>query len=186
MYTTTGPSHSSDLWLLAPKGDRKAFPLAETEFSEANARFSPDSRWVTYTSNETGRFEVYVQSVPVNASAPRAKWRVSSNGGSEPKGNRNGRELFYVAPDKTLLAVAVKGTTVFEAGIPKPLFKSCGYSFAYPFSDTYDDAPDGRRTSWFFCRLSSMSRAAYLPLSLPSLRRTVWAFIRCRTTTPRG
>jgi Tol biopolymer transport system component len=133
-----------DLWLLSLAGDSKTAPLAQTEFEEGHARFSPDSRWVAYASNESGRYEIYVQSVIANASGQRGKWRVSNSGGMEPKWRHDGKELFYMAPDRTLMAVEVNSTKAFEAGIPKALFRSCGYSFAYPFSNTYDTAANGR------------------------------------------
>jgi len=137
---------SQDLWLLPQRGDRRPVPLVQSEFTEVQARFSPDGRFVAYASNESGRFEVYVCTNPSAYTGPAGKWRVSTNGGEEPKWRRDGRELYYLAPDKILMAVDVttKGGP-FEAGRPKALFKSCGYSFAQPLLGTYDVAADGKR-----------------------------------------
>ena len=129
------------LELLPLAGDRKPVPLVRTEFLETQGAFSPDGRFFAYTSDESGRFEVYVRAMP---GGRPGTWRVSSAGGVEPVWRRDGRELFYVAPDKMLMAVPVPGKETLEPGRPRPLFRSCGYSFAQPLSRTYDLAPDGR------------------------------------------
>jgi Tol biopolymer transport system component/predicted Ser/Thr protein kinase len=111
-----------DLWLLPLEGDHKPIPYLQTPFSETQGRFSPDGRWMAYVSNESGQDQVYVQTIPVSG----AKWQVSTSGGGEPRWRRDGRELFYVASDQTLMAVPVKfggaGSGSFEAGAPQPLF----------------------------------------------------------------
>src|ERR1700676_5576985 len=81
---------------------RKAEPFLRTPFNEGAARFSPDGRWLAYISDESGRFEVYVQSYP----GPGGKWQISTEGGTEPVWTRNGRELFYRSGDK-MMAVDV-------------------------------------------------------------------------------
>ena len=78
-------------------------PLLTTPFNEFQAQISPDGRWIAYASDESGRWEVYVQSFPVLG----AKRAISSGGGSEPQWRRDGRELFYVTADGTLMAVDV-------------------------------------------------------------------------------
>jgi Tol biopolymer transport system component len=87
-YTTRG----SNVWILPLSGDRKPFAFAETPFIEASAVFSPDGRWIAYTSNEGGQLDVYVQSFP----GPGTKSQVSRNGGSHPVWRADGRELFYL------------------------------------------------------------------------------------------
>ena len=83
-----------------------------------NARISPNGRWVAYTSNQSGRSEVYVQSFPPS----EGKWQVSADGGMEPTWRKDGKELYYISGDK-LIAMDVKtDTPVFEPGVAKPLF----------------------------------------------------------------
>jgi hypothetical protein len=107
------------LWVLPLSGDRKPFPLLQTPFSESLGAFSPDGRWIAYVSDESGRPEVYVQTFPVSTS----KWRVSTSGGTQPRWRRDGKEIFYLAPDSRLLAVTVTAGSSFEAGIPAALFE---------------------------------------------------------------
>ena len=85
-------------------GDRKPFPYLQTGFDERHGRFSPDGRWVAYTSNESGREEVYVQSFPASG----AGLQISTGGGMEPQWRKDGTELFYISEDRTLIAVPVK------------------------------------------------------------------------------
>jgi len=100
-------------------GDKKPFPFVNTDATEFTGRFSPDSRWVVYSSDESGKFEVYVQAFP----ATSGKWQVSIGGGAAPTWSKDGREIFYLAPDKKLMAVEVKTVgSSLEQGIPKPLF----------------------------------------------------------------
>src|SRR5713226_6400317 len=76
----------------------------QTEFNEIGAKLSPDSKWVAYTSNESGQNEVYVQTFP----SPGGKSPISTGGGNRPVWRRDGRELFYIAADGKLMAVEVK------------------------------------------------------------------------------
>ena len=108
-----------DLWVLPLSGDQKPFPYLQGDFSEVQGRFSPDGKWVAYASNESGKWEVYVQSFP----APGGKWQISTNGGAHPQWRRNDGELFYISLDRKLMAVDVKlnGAT-FSADAPRELF----------------------------------------------------------------
>jgi Tol biopolymer transport system component len=85
------------------EGERTPFLVAGTAFDETEARFSPDGRWLTYQSNETGRPEVYVQPFPT----ANGKWRVSTDGGAQPQWGADGREIFYVGADHRLMAAPV-------------------------------------------------------------------------------
>jgi eukaryotic-like serine/threonine-protein kinase len=119
LYVSTDPKTKEDLWILPLTGDKKPYPYIQTDASEYSGQFSPDGRWIAYGSNESGKFEVYVQSFP----ATQGKWQVSTSGGGHPVWSKNGKELFYLAPDKKLMAVDVTLTgSSFEQGIPKPLF----------------------------------------------------------------
>jgi hypothetical protein len=110
---------TKDLWVLPLFGDRIPFAFLQTKFDEQGATFSPDARWVAYTSDESGRYEVYVRSFPKS----EGKWQISTNGGTEPRWARNGHELFYRDLNRNLMAVPVKTGPKFEAGLPKALFK---------------------------------------------------------------
>jgi Tol biopolymer transport system component len=79
---------------------------------------STDGRWLAYTSNESGTWDVYVQPFP----ALDRKWRVSPDGGSRPAWRRDGRELFYTAPDQRLMAISITTSPSFTAGAPVALF----------------------------------------------------------------
>ncbi len=107
-------------------GERKPFVFLQSQFTERNGQFSPDGRWVAYASNDTGRYEVYVQSFsPAPGGGGGAgKWQISSGGGDQPRWRRDGKELFYLSPDGTLMAVEVKAGAGFERGTPKALFRT--------------------------------------------------------------
>jgi serine/threonine protein kinase/Tol biopolymer transport system component len=113
----------NDVWALPLTESGAATPLrvTDTRFVEINARFSPDGRWIAYQSNESGiRFEVYIQSFPNLG----GKQQVSASGGSQPRWGRDGRELFYIAPDLTLMSVSLKPAgTDLRASTPVPLFQ---------------------------------------------------------------
>ena len=130
-----------DMWLLPVFGDRKPYPFLQTPFNEAQGRFSPDGRWIAYISNESGRYEAYVTSFP----GPAGKWQISSGGGTSlgvwPRWRRDGKEITYLAPDGTLMAVAVNAQgSRFEAGEARPMFATRSRGPRWP----YDVSPDGR------------------------------------------
>ncbi len=118
MYQENNPKTRRDLWILPLDGERKPFPYLQTSFNERDARFSPDSKWVAYSSDESGSSEIYVRPFPDTGS----KWRISTRGGSEPRWRRDGKELFYIATDMKLMVVEVKSGTKFEASVPRDLF----------------------------------------------------------------
>ncbi len=110
-----------DLWVLPISGDRKPFPFMTTPFEERDGQFSPDGKWIAYQSNESGRFEIYIQPFP----GPGEKFQISSNGGAQPRWNKNGKEIFYVSLDSKMMAAPVKlfgdGQSL-ETGTPAALF----------------------------------------------------------------
>jgi serine/threonine protein kinase len=113
--------NNGDLWVLPLEGDRKPFPIAQTSFDERWGQFSPDGQWIAYESNESGRFEVYVQ--PFRE--PVGKRRMSINGGAQVRWRRDGKELFYVGLDGRLMAVSFQPGSdrkAVETAIPVPLF----------------------------------------------------------------
>ena len=140
-------ANKSGLWVL-PLADRKASLFVQTAFQQAHAQFSPDGQWIAYTSTESGRAEIYVQSFP----AGRAKWQISSNGGDYPRWRRDGRELFYLAPDETLMSAVVQRTAgPMQFAPPGPLFKMSmpGPGLATIKDYPYDVASDGQRILGF-------------------------------------
>ena len=110
----------SDIWVLARSGTGVARAFIETPFVESQPQFSPDGRWVAFMSNKSGRPEVYVTTFPRGD----RETRVSVNGGSMPRWNRNNREIFYVAPDATLTTAAVDLSDELVTVSPaRPLFR---------------------------------------------------------------
>jgi Tol biopolymer transport system component len=113
-----GAKTRADLWLLPLDGDRKPAPYLQSEFAEYLGQLSRDGRWMAYTSDESGREQIYVQTVPPSG----AKWQISTAGGSKPRWRRDGLELYYVAADQMLMAVPVKPGSSFEQGPSQALF----------------------------------------------------------------
>jgi Tol biopolymer transport system component len=146
LYTTL----AGDVWLLPLSGDRKPVSFLWTPFIENWARFSPDGRWISYQSNASGRQEIYVKPFR-EGSAPGSTgvWQVSTDGGTDPQWRRDGKELFYLAPDRRLMAVEVKAGATFEAGAPRPLFalRTLAVSFVFTVStpSNYTVSADGQR-----------------------------------------
>ncbi len=121
IYEMTGSVKTkSDLWVLPMVGEPTPFPYLESEFFESHAQFSPDGRWVAYSSDESGRAEVYVQSFPISG----GKWQISTTGGDQPQWRGDGKELFYIAPDRNLMAVTIGGGATLEVGRPTVLFQT--------------------------------------------------------------
>jgi Tol biopolymer transport system component len=128
-----------DLWVLPLFEEQKPVIFRQTDYQEMYGRFSPDGRWIAYVSDESGKREVYVRSFPDSG----GQWQISKGGGSQPRWRRDGKELFYLSPDRKLMAVEVNGSSgTFEAGIPKPLF-DVRIGNAAGVSD-YEVARDGR------------------------------------------
>jgi Tol biopolymer transport system component len=137
-YFEVHPTTGWDIWMLR-LSDRKALPFLRTQFNESVPRFSPDGHWVAYMSNESGRFELYVQPYP----GPGGKWQISTEGGTEPTWNPNGRELFYRSGDK-MMAVDISTQPTFTAGKPRVLFEG-RYEPTPATFPNYDVSPDGKR-----------------------------------------
>ena len=136
-----------DLWIAPMQGGGRPFVFLRTNSQELEARFSPDGRWVAYKSNESGQFEVYVRPFSGSSSQPAdgGQWQVSSDGGVNPRWSADGRELYYVSPDGTLMAVpiAVDGITL-KPGAPVVLFRPRIVNGGAAFYTEYDVARDGR------------------------------------------
>ena len=126
VYRAFDPRTAFDIWTLSLK-DRKPYPLVRTDADERNAQVSPDGRWIAYQSNETGRFEIWVQPFLRAGGVARGRWQVTTSGGIHVRWRRDGKELFYLAPDGNLMAmpfrVASEGQSV-EPEPPIPLFRA--------------------------------------------------------------
>jgi eukaryotic-like serine/threonine-protein kinase len=144
----TGRSRSgtgNDVWALPMSGDPTPRPLIRTSDNEQYARLSPDGRWVVFTSDESGREEVFV--VPFRGSGGRIP--ISSEGGTSPRWRRDGTEIFYLGPRLTLMAAAVNGQKAeFEVRSVRRLFETAFRTESYQGYGTgsvYDVAADGQR-----------------------------------------
>jgi Tol biopolymer transport system component len=136
-----GTANLRDLWALPLAGDRKPLRLTQTPFTKFAPRVSPDSRWVAYLSTESGSPELYIESFP----QPGTRQQVSTNGAFMPRWSRDGKELFYVAPDTTLMAVSIKRDgPELEAAAPTRLFKVPIIAATLSVRRDYDVAADGR------------------------------------------
>jgi eukaryotic-like serine/threonine-protein kinase len=146
IYSQLNPKSNLDLYLVSTGGDKKIETFLQTNFREDQARVSPNGRWVAYVSDETGQFEVYIQTFPVAG----GKLAVSVGGGSQPQWRADGRELYYYAPDRKLMAVEVNGDgPIFKVGVARPLFdiRSLGPGFdqIFPGIGYYTSARNGKR-----------------------------------------
>ena len=146
LYTENGAGSGFDIWALpdpSGSGDRKPIPFATTKFNETQGQFSPDTHWVAYASDESGRYEIYVR--PFAPDDVRAgKWLVSSAGGLQPRWRGDGKELFYFAPDRKLMAVDIQTEPTFRRGTPHALFDSQLFGNSTT-SFRYDVTRDGKR-----------------------------------------
>ena len=137
-FIENNPTTRLDLWILR-LSDRKPQPFLRTPYNEAVPRFSPDGRWLAYVSDESGRYEVYMQPYP----GPGGKSQISTDGGTEPVWNPNGRELFYRSGDK-MMAVDITTQASVSAGKPRMLFEG-PYVPTGVTHPNYDISPDGQR-----------------------------------------
>ncbi len=99
-----GATTGYDLWLLPLSGEREAVPFINSDFNEVMGMFSPDGRWLAYSSDESGSPEVYVTAFPQRG----RKWQISTSGGNAPRWSGSGSEIIYHAPDGALVAVRVE------------------------------------------------------------------------------
>ncbi len=134
-------SHGDDIWVLPLTGDRKPFPFVETQYDELHGQFSPDGRWIAYSSNGSGQGEVFVQTFP----ATGGKWMVSSGGGTHPRWRGDSKELFYVSTSGKMMAVPVTGAgAALETG-PAALLFETRLPGHIRISYHYDVTRDGQR-----------------------------------------
>ncbi len=146
-----------DLAILPLFGDRKPITLLRRTNNPGEARFSPDGRWIAYSTEEGGRYEVYVSTYP----NPGGRWQISTAGGSQPRWRRDAKELFYLAADGKLMSVEIKSGASFEAGVPQFLFEP-RLPRVSGFFNLYDVSADGQK----FLMTTPVGEGTSLPIDL--------------------
>jgi Tol biopolymer transport system component len=145
IFARRGVKTRTDMYALPMFGERKEYLLLESAFDEYQVQISPDGRWLAYSTDETGDYEIYVQSFSPDGKLGADKKRVSNAGGRFPVWRRDGSELFFTTADGTLMSIAVKtGGADFQFATPKPLFKTRMMMWFGNFYE-YDVSPDGQR-----------------------------------------
>ncbi|MFL6228183.1 MAG: protein kinase domain-containing protein [Pyrinomonadaceae bacterium] len=146
LFMERGAKTRMDLWALPMFGDRKEYQLTNSPFDEQHPQLSPDGRWLAYSSDETGNYEIYVQSFSADGKLGAGKKIVSTAGGKLPVWRRDGGELFFIAADGQMMASSVKtGETEFQFAAPKPLFKTRTLALEGAIFHEYDVSPDGQK-----------------------------------------
>ena len=140
-YSVFNKNTGYDMWALPLFGDRKPFPVLRSEHWESQAQLSPNGRLLSYTSNDTGQLQVYVTNFP----SREGTRQISTSGGGDARWRRDGRELFYIAPNETLMAVPVTGALPAGLGSPVPLFKTSLAPVRTISRQQYVVARDGQR-----------------------------------------
>jgi len=152
-FTEVGVDTGFDLWTLPldvsdPEHPKPGKPelFLRTPFNELEPAFSPDGRWVAYTSNESGRFEVYVRPSPGGAPSGSGKWQISTAGGRFPIWSRDGRELFYETPDNRIMVSDYTGKgDSFAGDKPRPWSNTQILDLFGTTVWNLDLSPDGKR-----------------------------------------
>jgi len=140
VFTTSSPQTRLDI-LRMPAGSRTPVPYLQTPFNELQGQVSPDGHWIAYTSDESGNWEVYLQSFPT----PGSKRVISVGGGGEPLWRKDGRELYYIAPDATVMAVPITRGASLQVGQPKALFRAPITADVLTYRNQYAVDADGQR-----------------------------------------
>jgi Tol biopolymer transport system component len=120
LFSRVSQTNQWDIWMVRADSLQAPRPLLQSPFNERGARLSPDGRWLAYSSNESGRYEVYVVPYP----GPGVKVQVSTAGGSAPLWRTDGKELFFQGADQSIMAAEVRAGTAFDVGVPKLLFRT--------------------------------------------------------------
>jgi Tol biopolymer transport system component/tRNA A-37 threonylcarbamoyl transferase component Bud32 len=135
-------SRGYDLGMLTLAGERTASTFLGTPSNEVQGRFSPNTRWVAYASDESGPFQVYVRAFP----AASGQTPISIAGGTQPEWRRDGKELFYISADGKMTAVTVTtDSATFSAGAPHALFDIEVPEPNPPYPTDYTVTADGQR-----------------------------------------
>jgi eukaryotic-like serine/threonine-protein kinase len=148
VYAERDPNDKMHLWVLPMEGSekkQKGIPFLQREFNDLMGQLSPDSHWMAYTSDQSGRREVYVRPFP----RAEGQWTISVGGGEQPRWRGDGKELFYEAAGGKMMAVPVKASAgtkpMFEAGAPVALFDAQLAPSGFDNVFMYDVTADGKR-----------------------------------------
>jgi serine/threonine protein kinase/Tol biopolymer transport system component len=137
-----GQDAFEDIYALPLSGDRKPIPVVQGQFHKDEPQFSYDGKWIAYTSDESGTFQVYVIEFP----GGKERHQISTNGGGQPRWRRDGKELFYKAPDNGVMAVDITLGARIESTVPRRLFyASASTSSVDPVRHQWSVTPDGQR-----------------------------------------
>jgi Tol biopolymer transport system component len=142
LYTDLQEGDVLHLWVLSMNGAKKPYRFLPGTSADVEGQFSPDGHWVAYSSNESGRWQVYVVPFPGLGS----KYQISTDGGQQPRWRRDGKELFFLSRDRKLMTTAVEAGATFEFSAPTALFETRAHEplTAEEFF-TYDVTADGQR-----------------------------------------
>ncbi len=140
LYGKQAPSGNNALEVVSISGDKQPRQLLDASSTHLSSRFSPDGKWIAYTSNETGVFEVYVQSFPTL----EKRVQVSKGGGRSPVWHKDGKGLFYISAERQMMAVTWNGNDKVVVGAATVLFQA-GIESARSQERFYDVSPDGQR-----------------------------------------
>jgi Tol biopolymer transport system component len=136
-----GTFRASDIWVLSMP-DKKPSAFLQSEFVSGQAQVSPNGRYLAYSTNASGSFQIVVQTFP----KPNGdKWTITAQGGTEPLWKRDGRELYYLAPNGKIMAVSIKSDPTFQVGQTSELFQSGLPPQANPSVKRYAVTDDGQR-----------------------------------------
>jgi Tol biopolymer transport system component len=138
VFTEPRPGRRMDILAVTVDRNRIPHPILATEFNERIPRLAPDGRWMAYTSDESGRVEIYVRPFP----GPGGRWQVSTQGGNQPVWSRDGRELFY-RDGARVIAATIRTSPTFAVTGRRPLFEDA-YVGSNTVDNDYDVLPDGR------------------------------------------
>lgn len=143
LYREERPGTGRDLMALPLEGDKKPIPIVGTQFLESTGAISPDRQWVAYASNDSGRYELYVQAFPGAGTGPKGRWQVSNGGAYEVKWRGDGKELYYETQDGKVMAAAIQaGPQGIRVETPRILFSA---DFRNGSLHEFDVTPDGQR-----------------------------------------
>jgi Tol biopolymer transport system component len=169
LYSKQSPNATKggrDIWAVSLEGEHKAVPVVQTPFDKGNAQFSPDGKWIAYESNESARYEIYVQPWP----GPGERVQISTSGGAQARWRRDGKELFYLALDGRLMAVPLRtapsgqslepgpATELFRTQVPGGAVQMAGGS-----RQQYAVSADGLR---FLVRTAAGQSATTAPITV--------------------
>jgi len=146
IFMERGVKTRMDLWALPMFGDRKEYQLSASQFDEQNPQLSPDGRWLAYSADDTGTYQIYVRSFSADGKLGSDKKVISTTGGKLPLWRHDGSELFFIAADGQMMASPVKTAgTEFQFAAPKPLFQTRTLALEGAIFREYDVTPDGQR-----------------------------------------